>query len=78
PSSATNLCPAVPPTCAQQCHQPVPTSATYQCSPAVLPVSATISAQQLRQSMSSSAASQCPAVMPVSATYQCRLSVTPH
>ncbi|CAI9606080.1 unnamed protein product, partial [Staurois parvus] len=66
--------PAVPHTCAQKCHLPVPSiSATSQC-PADVPVSA----QQLCQSMPSSAASQCPAVMPVSATYQCRLSVTPH
>ncbi|CAI9574868.1 unnamed protein product [Staurois parvus] len=43
----------MPPTCAQQCHLPVP---TYQCSPAVLPV---ISAQQCCQSVPSSAASQC-------------------
>ncbi|CAI9579671.1 unnamed protein product [Staurois parvus] len=49
------MCPAVPPTCA-----------THQCSPAVLPVSATISAT-----------SQCPAVMPVSAVYQYPSSVSP-
>ncbi|CAI9605811.1 unnamed protein product, partial [Staurois parvus] len=63
--------PSSAPTCAQQCHLPVPRiSATSQC-PAVVPVSG----QQLRQSMPSSAASQCPEVMPVSATYQCCLSV---
>ncbi|CAI9622316.1 unnamed protein product, partial [Staurois parvus] len=63
--------PSSAPTCAQQCHLPLPRiSATSQC-PAVVPVSA----QQLCQSMPSSATSQCPAVMPVSATYQFCLSV---
>ncbi|CAI9581539.1 unnamed protein product [Staurois parvus] len=27
PSSAVHLCPSVPPTCAHQCHPPVPISA---------------------------------------------------
>ncbi|CAI9553664.1 unnamed protein product, partial [Staurois parvus] len=31
--SATYLCPEVPPTCAQQCHPPVPSSATHLCPP---------------------------------------------
>ncbi|CAI9551672.1 unnamed protein product, partial [Staurois parvus] len=77
-----HLCPAVPPTCAQQCHPPVPTSDTDQCSPAVLPVSATSQCQRLCQSVPNSCASQClavpPSVPPISAVYQCRLSVTPH
>ncbi|CAI9613219.1 unnamed protein product, partial [Staurois parvus] len=62
PTSATHLCPPVPTTCA---HPPVlPTSAIHQCSPAVLPVSAT---SQCPGVVPVSAASQCPAVMPVSA-----------
>ncbi|CAI9572493.1 unnamed protein product, partial [Staurois parvus] len=68
PSSATYMCPAVPPTCAHQRHPPVPTSATHlcpptsavhqcnhQCHPPVLPVSA----QGLCQSVPRSDASQC-------------------
>ncbi|CAI9576924.1 unnamed protein product, partial [Staurois parvus] len=67
PTSATHLCPPVPPTIA------------HQCSPAVLPVSATSQCQQCRQSVPSSDASQCHlSVLSISATYQCRLSVTPH
>ncbi|CAI9533399.1 unnamed protein product, partial [Staurois parvus] len=40
--SATHLCrPAVPPTCAQQCHPPVPTHyAVYQYPSSVSPISA--------------------------------------
>ncbi|CAI9581597.1 unnamed protein product [Staurois parvus] len=49
PRSATYLCPEVPPTCA---HPPVlPTSATHQCSPAVLQSVPPVSAQGLCQSV---------------------------
>ncbi|CAI9577655.1 unnamed protein product, partial [Staurois parvus] len=61
--SVTQLCPEVPPTCAQQCHPPVP---THQCCPPVQPSSA---ASQCHH--------QCPAVMPVSAVYQYPSSVSP-
>ncbi|CAI9597051.1 unnamed protein product, partial [Staurois parvus] len=59
--SVTHLCPEVPPTCAQQCHPPVP---THQCSPAVLPV---ISAVYRYPS----------SVSPISAAYQCCILVPP-
>ncbi|CAI9552094.1 unnamed protein product, partial [Staurois parvus] len=43
--SVTHLCPEVPPTCAHQCHPPVPTtvvpvSAVYQYPSSVSPISA--------------------------------------
>ncbi|CAI9616890.1 unnamed protein product, partial [Staurois parvus] len=76
----THLCPAVRPpvppsnvtTCAQKCHLPVPSSATHlcpptcahQCSPAVLPVSATSHQCYL-------------SVLSISTHYQCCLSVPP-
>ncbi|CAI9615142.1 unnamed protein product, partial [Staurois parvus] len=65
PRSATCQCPSAPAFSAEQCHVPVPISATsmphisaYQCT-----------------SMSPISASQCHLSMPISATYQCCQSV---
>ncbi|CAI9586536.1 unnamed protein product, partial [Staurois parvus] len=73
PPVPTHLCPPVPPTCA---HPPVlPTSATHQCSPAVLPVSATISAVYQYPS-SVSPIRDTSLVLPISAAYPCHLIST--
>ncbi|CAI9540669.1 unnamed protein product, partial [Staurois parvus] len=76
PTSSAHLCPAVRPlalpTCAQQCHTPVP---THLCPP-------TSAAQQCCQSVPpsvpSSDASQCRLSVPIiSVTYQCCILVPP-
>ncbi|CAI9591619.1 unnamed protein product [Staurois parvus] len=81
PASSAHLCPAVSPTCAQQCthlchsavshtcaqkcHPPVPSSATHLCPP----VPPTCAHPPV---LPTSATHQCsPAVLPVSATSQC-------
>ncbi|CAI9571529.1 unnamed protein product, partial [Staurois parvus] len=80
--SVTHLCPEVPPTCAQQCHPPVP---THQCCPPVQPSSA--ASHQCRLSVPIiSAAYQCCILVPpirdtslvlsISAAYPCHLIST--
>ncbi|CAI9570320.1 unnamed protein product, partial [Staurois parvus] len=67
PSSATHLCPAVPPICA---HPPVPST--------VLPVSAASQCPAVMSVPPISAVYQYPlSVSPISATNQCRISVPP-
>ncbi|CAI9621260.1 unnamed protein product, partial [Staurois parvus] len=77
PRSATCQCPSVPAVSAEQCHVPVPISATsmphisaYQCTS--MPH---ISAHLSCLSVSHISASQCHLSMPISATYQCCQSV---
>ncbi|CAI9555478.1 unnamed protein product, partial [Staurois parvus] len=79
PSSATCQSPSVPAVSADQCHVPVPISATsmphisaYQCTS--MPH---ISAHLSCLSVSSISASQCHLSMPSSATYQCCQPVPP-
>ncbi|CAI9575305.1 unnamed protein product, partial [Staurois parvus] len=83
PSSATHLCPAVPPTSAaisavyQYPSSVSPISATYQCCILVPPIrdtSLVLSISAAYPCHLISTAYQCPLVLPISA-HQCRLSV---
>ncbi|CAI9532777.1 unnamed protein product, partial [Staurois parvus] len=58
---------------AEQCHVPVPISATYQC----IPVQFINATNQCPSELLFSVTHQCHLSMPISATYQCCQSVPP-